>query len=99
MLCGLNDLDRGVLANPSGVVDGQWNLWQTEAPRIQLVGGACDLEDALHGKRVVGRAGAFAHVDVEECLGVAAEPSRLNAYGTAGDGPLGPVLRHGHAST
>lgn len=27
MLCGLNDLDRGVLANLGGVVDGQGDLW------------------------------------------------------------------------
>ena len=71
---------------------------ETDAPRVDGILRARDLEHGLHDHGKVLGQGAVAEVDVEEGGCVAVEPAGLEAYCAAADGPESPVFGARHAS-
>lgn len=66
MLRRLDDLYRSVLADYSGIIDGQRDLRHAYAPFIFIVIGSGYPKDRLHRHREVRRCCAVAKVDVDE---------------------------------
>ena len=99
MLSSFDDLDCGILTDLGRIICRHWHLWQAYTTGIELVRGSDDLEDRLHDHVEVRWQGANTEVDIHECVGVAAEPSRLESYGAAPNGPEGTVVRPRHSST
>ena len=93
-----DDLDGGVVANPGGVIHGEWHLRQAETAVVLQVVGSRDFEHRHHRHGVVSRHVAVPQIDVEECGGVTGKPARLDPDGAAGDGPLGAIFRNGYSA-
>lgn len=76
----------------------QRHLRQTDSSRVGVVRGTGDLEGG--NDRVAHVLGdlAEANVDIEQGRRVAWEPARLESDGAATDGPVGAILRSGHAT-
>ena len=98
MLRRLNNLNRRILPHNRRIINRQRYLRDADTAIIRYVVGPHDAKDGLHGQGVVVGHGADAEVDVEEGVGVALEPARLEADGAAADGPFGAVGGHGHSA-
>ncbi len=76
----------------------QRHLGQTDSSWVRVVRGTGDLEGRNDGVAHVFGDLAEANVDIDQGRRVAWEPARLESDGAATDGPVGAILRSGHAT-
>ena len=94
----LDDLDRCVIANIHRLVDGKWQLRQTESAFVRIDAGTDQLEVWDERVRHVERLVTEAHVDVDVGCWVVCEPAWLEGDGTACYRPVGAIGGSAHAT-
>ena len=94
----LNDLYRRIIAYIDRLVDGKWQLRQTESAFVRVDTGTDELKVWDERMRHVERFVAKTHVDVDVRCWMVGEPAWLEGDGTACYGPVGAVGCGAHAT-
>ena len=87
VLCCFDNLYSRIIAYFDTCIDGKRDLRETKGAWIRVVRGPYDLEDGDHGIRHVKRNCAVAHIDVEQGIEMAWEPSWLDCDSATLDRP------------